>query len=167
MMDLKETSEHQWLQQLIGEWTFTGKMMMPPTPESDDKPGTAESSGTESVRALGKFWVIASTSGTMPCSGDMMQGVIQIGFDHALNRFRGSWIGSPMSKMYIYDGYLDDKRRILTLESTGPSFTDPTKETLYRDIIEIVDANNRLFYSQVRNDDNSWTEFLRCEYKRA
>ncbi len=161
------TRQHQWLKQLIGDWTIAGIMNCAPAEGSEEPPSGMTSAGRESVRALGEYWVVATSVASMGGADSSMECIIQLGFDPKLNRFRGSWIGSPMTKLYVYDGTLDPTERILTLESVGPSFLDATKEVLYRDIIEIVDPATRLFYSQVRNDDGTWTEFIRSRYKRV
>ncbi len=54
--------EHEWLQRFVGEWTFEGEATMEP-----GKP-PAKFSGTESVRSLGGFWILAEGQGEVPCS---------------------------------------------------------------------------------------------------
>lgn len=38
---------------------------------------------------------------------------------------------------------------------------------LYRDSMEIVDADHRTFRSQMRNPDGSWMQFLTMQYRRV
>ena len=61
---------------------------------------------------------------------------------------------------------LDDAKRVLTMNTRGPSFTDPNVEADYQDIIELNDDGSRVFRSQCKNDDGSWTEFMRGVYHR-
>src|SRR5262245_46058686 len=50
--------DHLWLKQLVGEWDIKFKIYLQP-----DQPPT-ESTGTDSVRALGDHWIIAETRTT-------------------------------------------------------------------------------------------------------
>ena len=52
--------EHQWLQQLVGEWTYENEAMMGP-----DQP-LMKSQGTERVRSLGGLWTVGEGQGLMP-----------------------------------------------------------------------------------------------------
>src|SRR5687767_11488998 len=48
--------EHEWLQQLVGEWDSESEMTMEPgAPPQKFK-------GTESVRAIGGFWIMAENT---------------------------------------------------------------------------------------------------------
>lgn len=154
----KPVAQHAWLKQLLGDWTFESESPMGP-----DQP-PLKSTGTESVRALGELWVIGEGTGTMP-NGAPVQMVLTIGFDPAKGRFVGSWIGSMMCRMWIYDGFLEGNK--LTLESQGQSFTQPEKTALYRDAIEIVSPDHRVFTSAIQGDDGAWNTFMTAHYRRA
>lgn len=119
---------------------------------------------TESVRALGSTWVVAE--GQMVAQGTPMQSVMTLGYDANKSAYVGTWIDTMQSHLWVYRGELDSTRRTLTLEAEGPSFTDPTRTALYRDAIEIVDANHKKLTSSVRGDDGTWTTFMRAEYRR-
>ena len=45
--------EHEWLQKLVGEWTYESEATMEP-----DQP-PMRLSGTENVRSLGGLWILA------------------------------------------------------------------------------------------------------------
>jgi hypothetical protein len=62
-MKIEPQQEHQWLQQLVGEWTYEAKAMMAPS----QPPSKFE--GSESVRALGGLWILAEGQGEMPGCG--------------------------------------------------------------------------------------------------
>ena len=49
--------KHEWLQQLVGEWTVEGEMLM----EAGQPPEKYQ--GTESVRSLGGYWTVAEGRG--------------------------------------------------------------------------------------------------------
>jgi hypothetical protein len=159
-MDLpKPTSQHQWLRQLVGSWTYQAACPKGP----DGKP--FEGGGRETVRALGDYWIVGESTGDMP-GGGTMSSVLTVGFDPAKGAFVGSWAGSPMTNLFVYEGRLDDAERVLTLDTTGPDFADPTKTARYRDIIEIVSENERIMRSEV-HADGEWSEMMRATYRRA
>ena len=158
-MKAEPTKEHQWLQQLVGEWTFEGTGEMGP-----DQP-PHKMSGTESVRSIGGLWIVGDGRGVMP-GGDPCTMILQLGFDPLKGKFVGSWIGSMMTHMWVYEGALDAAGRVLPLDTTGPSFTDPTKTTRYQDIIEIVSDNVRTLTSRGLGDDGKWFQFMKAEYRR-
>ena len=71
----------------------------------------------------------------------------------------------------VKPGKIDSERvytgKIITLESKGPSFTDPNGLSPYRDIITILNDNERLLTSEMPGPDGKWVEFMQCRYKRA
>ena len=93
--------QHRWLQQLIGSWTYESSCNM--------GPGTPSftSSGTETVRALGDFWVIAEGTGKAPGTDDTMTMVITLGYDAQKKHFCGTWVGTMMPLLWVYEGTLD------------------------------------------------------------
>lgn len=155
----KPQAEHAWLDQLVGEWTFEAEATMGP-----DQPAM-KTKGTESVRSVGGFWIIAEGEGEMPKGGRATM-MLTLGYDPAKGKYVGSWLGSMMPLMFVYEGQLDDAQRILTLSTRGPSFTDPTKQSDYRDVIEIVDKNHRILHSRVPTPDGGWMEFMTAHYRR-
>ena len=152
--------EHAWLQKLVGEWTYEHEAKMGP----DQPPMT--STGTESVRSLGGLWVSGESQCTMP-DGTPGTMVITLGYDPQKGRFVGTFVGSMMTNLWVYDGALDASERVLTLEADGPSFTDPSATSKYRDIVEIVSDDHRMLRSAVLGDDGVWHEFMTAHYRRA
>ena len=151
--------EHLWLAQLLGEWSYDS--------ECDMEPGRPPSrtTGTEKVRALGGLWVVLEGQGEMP-GGAPHQMLVTLGYDPELQRYRGTWIGSMMARLWIYDGTLDAGGRVLTLASDGPSMCGDGTTSTYHDIIEIVDRDHRTFRSRALGADGTWNEFLRMSYRR-
>lgn len=159
MHDLIKTREHAWLQRLVGEWTAEGTAEM--SPGEPPQTWTVE----ETVRAIGEVWIQAEGRGTLPDgSPSLMQ--ITLGYDPQRARFVGTFVGSMMTHLWIYDGSLDADERVLTLDAEGPSMTDPTKTTKYRDIFEIVNADERLLISEVQRPDGTWQKFMTARYRR-
>lgn len=155
----KPTAEHQWLQQLVGDWDFEHDCAGAPGCEP------AKVTGIERVRMVGDYWAVCEMEGGMP-GMESFRSILTIGFDTASGNFVGSWVGSMMTKLYVYEGELDADRRILTMNTRGPSFNDPDIEADFQDIIELNEDGSRIFRSQFKNDDGSWTEFMRGLYHR-
>jgi hypothetical protein len=149
--------EHRWLQKLVGDWTYEGGMV-----EGGEE---HRSTGTESVRPLGDLWVLAEGSGAMP-DGSPATTIMTLGFDPERQRFVGTFVGSMMTYLWVYDGGLDAEGKRLTLECEGPSMKGDGSMEPYRDIIEIVDADHRKLRSHVRGDDGGWKEFMVMTYRR-
>jgi hypothetical protein len=154
--------EHRWLQQLVGEWTSEAQMAITPNPAETCK-------GTESVRSLGGLWILAEGKGEMPDGGSAIM-LMTLGYDPAKNRYVGTWVGSMMSHMWLYEGELDSSRTVLTLNSEGPDMSPgaaPGKLAKYKDVIEIKAADHRILTSHCLGDDGKWQEFMRAHYRRT
>src|SRR5262245_51629604 len=130
-MKVEPQKEHRWLERLVGEWTYESEALMGP-----DQP-PVKSSGSESVRSIGGIWSQAEGQGEMPGGGPTTM-LITLGYDTAKKRFVGTFIGSMMTNLWIYDGELDAAEKVLMLDAEGPSFADPTRMAKYKDSIEIV-----------------------------
>ncbi|MBC6983212.1 DUF1579 domain-containing protein [Caulobacter sp. 17J80-11] len=150
--------EHEWLQQLVGEWTFEAEARAGP-----DKPAET-AKGRESVRSLGGLWIVAEGYGDMP-GGGTGENVMTLGFEPTRGRFVGAWVGSMMTWMWVYDGRLDASGKVLTLDSEGPAFSGEGTAK-YQDVIEIVDPDTRLLRSRTLGEDGQWREFMVARYSR-
>ncbi|PRD40992.1 hypothetical protein C5748_23700 [Phyllobacterium phragmitis] len=173
-MKAEPQKEHHWLQQLVGEWTCEMDAHTQCPEGSDAEASGAESSGeegstsatwTESVRSLHGLWVVGEGKGEMPQVGPVTT-ILTIGYDPHKKRYVGTWIGSMMTYLWIYDGWLDETGKVLTLEAEGPDFTTEGKMAKYRDIITIKDNDYRLFTAEVLGDDGEWREMMRVHYRR-
>lgn len=160
MMKVEPRAEHRWLQKLIGEWTYESDPMMCPDGKLMEKCG-----GSESVRAIGDLWVIADGTGQMPGGGEAnMQ--MTLGFDPQKKRFTGTWLGSMMTHLWVYDGELDATGRVLSLHAEGPSFSGDGTMDKYKDVIEIVSDDHRTLSGNVLGPDGKWTTFMTAHYHR-
>ena len=94
--------------------------------------------------------------------------LITLGYDPQRQRFIGTWIGSMMTHLWIYDGRLDAAQKVLTLESEGPDFSgDGSKMAKYRDVIEWKSDDHRVLTSQALGDDGTWgPPFMTWHYRR-
>jgi hypothetical protein len=158
-MNAEPRAEHRWLQQLVGEWTYEGEAT-----EAPGQPST-KFSGTERVRSLGDLWTLAEAEGEVP-GGDIDRSLMTLGYDPRTQRFVGTWLGSMMTHLWIYDGTLDADRRVLTLEAEGPSMAGDGTMALYRDVIEIKGDDEREMTAHVRDDDGTWRQFMTMNYRR-
>jgi hypothetical protein len=93
--------------------------------------------------------------------------LITLGYDPAKNRFVGTFVGSMMTNLWVYEGELDAAGKVLTLNAEGPNFADATKTARYQDIIEIDSDDHRMLHSQVLGDDGRWTRFMTAHYRRT
>jgi hypothetical protein len=158
-MQAEPQDEHRWLSRLVGDWTCEAEMAMGP-----DQPVT-KSRATERVRSIGDIWIIGEGEGEMPGGGTAYT-VLTLGYDTMQKRFVGSWIGSMMTNMWVYNGWLDNDRRILTLEAQGPDMSVPGKTATYRDIVEMKSDDHRILTSQMLGDDGQWHQFMTAHYRR-
>lgn len=158
-MQTQPQKEHQWLQQLVGEWTSEAEAPMEP-----GKPPQTFT-GTESVRSLGGLWMVAEGEGEMP-GGGAMTTVMTLGYDPQKKRYVGTFIGSMMTHLWVYDGALDAGERVLTLDTEGPSMAGDGRITKYKDAIEFESHEHRVLTSQMLGEDGKWHPVMTANYRR-
>jgi hypothetical protein len=158
-MQAEPQKEHEWLKQLVGEWTYDSECAMGP-----DQP-REKATGSQSSRMLGDLWLIGEGQGEMPGCGPATT-LLTIGYDPQKGRYVGSWVGSMMNLLWTYDGFLDEAGKVLTLESEGPSFSGDGSISKYRDIVSLQGKDAYRFSSQVLGADGAWTEFMTVDYRR-
>jgi hypothetical protein len=144
---------------MVGEWTSEAEMKMKP-----DEP-TVKSQGTESVRSLGGLWILAEGKGEMPGCGAATM-LLTLGYDPQKKRYVGTWVGSMMTHMWVYDGTIDATGNVLTLDTEGPSMAGDGKMSRYQDVIEFKSDDHRILASQVLGDDGEWHRFMTAHYRR-
>jgi len=159
-MPAQPQKEHQWLQKLVGEWTYENEAMMGP-----DQP-SLKSTGTETVRSLGGLWILAEGQGEMPCSGAPATTLMTLGYDPQKQRYVGTWIGSMMTYLWQYDGELDASETVLTLHNEGPAMSGEDKMAKYKDVIEFKSDDHRILTSHMLSDDRQWQQFMTAHYRR-
>ncbi|MDV2992492.1 MAG: hypothetical protein N4J56_002146 [Chroococcidiopsis sp. SAG 2025] len=92
--------------------------------------------------------------------------LMTLGYDPQQQRYVGTWIGSMMTYLWVYDGELDAAQRVLTLNSDGPAMTSNEKMAKYRDAIEFKSDDRRVMTSHVLGDDGQWHHFMTVNYWR-
>ncbi len=166
-MHVEAQEEHRWLHKLVGEWTSESEC--PPGP--GQPPQKLE--GSESVRTLGDIWVLCEGRGEMPGGGHATM-LMTLGYDPARQRFLGTWIGSMMNHLWVYEkGTLNADRTVLSLEAEGPAFSEDGKPiegklAHYRDSIEFKSDDHRVLTSCMQGEDGKWSEpFVTVHYRRV
>jgi Protein of unknown function (DUF1579) len=158
-MKSQPQKQHEWLQKLVGEWTYEADCTMGP-----DQP-PEKFKGSESVRSLGGVWVLCEGRGEMP-DGGMATTLMTLGYDPQKKRYVGTWIGSMMTHLWVYDGALDAAEKVLTLDTEGPDFAAKGKMAQYKDVIEFKNDDHRLLASHMLGDDGQWHGFMTANYLR-
>ena len=153
-------AEHQWLNKLVGEWTFEGECNMGP-----DQP-PIKNAGKETVRSLGGLWTVGEGEGEMP-SGGIFRSIMTLGYDTKQKRFVGTFLAECMTHLWLYNGAFDADRKVLTLDTEGPSFVNDGTMAKYLDIIEFLDDDLRTLSSQYLSPDGNWVPFMKAHYKRV
>nr|CAD6421886.1 hypothetical protein REQ54_02287 [Rhizobium sp. Q54] len=149
----KPQAEHGFLQKLVGTWEVTAKDM------------ADAGAWTETVRSLHGLWFVAEGNGEMP-GGGAATTVLTLGYDPAKGKYVGSWIGSMMTHMWVYEGEVSADGSTLSLYTTGPDFENPEKTGEYREQIIFTDDDHRIFNSSARQPDGSWKQFMEAHYRR-
>ena len=159
MMNPEPQKEHRWLQRLVGEWVYESNASIGPDapPEKCD--------GTESVRSLGELWVLCEGHAEMT-GGIRATTLMTLGYDPQKKRFIGTFIGSMMTHMWVYEGELDETEQVLTLNTVGPDFSNPGKMGNYKDVIDFKSDDDRVLSSHFQGEDGTWHGFMTANYRR-
>lgn len=163
-MQTQTTQEHTWLKTLIGNWMAEGEAK--PGPDAPPQKWKMP----EQVTAIGDIWVQGRSEGDMPGCGHGVM-VMTLGYDPARKHFVGTFIGSMMSHLWVYEGDLSSDGRTLTLRADGPAFSPEGKVVegkmaKYRDVIAFQDDNQRTLTSFMQGGDGEWIQIMQATYKR-
>ena len=93
--------------------------------------------------------------------------IMTLGYDPAKQRYLGTFIGTMMTHMWIYEGEVDATGTVLTLDTEGPSYATESQTAKYKDLIEIKSPDHRVLTSNYLGDDGQWHEFMKAHYRRA
>lgn len=158
-MKTEPQNGHQWLQKLVGEWTYEAEAAAMEFGKPPEK-----LTGSESVRSIGGLWILCEGHGEM--CGTAATTLMTLGYDPQKERYVGTWIGSMMNCLWIYDGSLDAAEKVLTLNTEGPSFMVERKQGKFKDVIEIKSDDHRVVTSHMLGDDGAWQKFMTANYRR-
>lgn len=158
-MPIAPGPEHEWLQRMVGEWTYEMDSVMEPGGEP------VRHTGTESVRTIGGLWVVCE--GRMQLTdGSTGTTIMTLGYDPARARYVGTFMGSMMTDLWVYDGQRGDGNA-LVLDTEGPSFTHEGRRDRFRDVVRLDGDDRRTLTSSTLGDDGRWSEFMTMRYRRA
>ncbi|AFY92107.1 DUF1579 domain-containing protein [Chamaesiphon minutus] len=157
-MNAEPQIQHRWLDKFIGTWTSETEFSMEPNAEP------SKATGTEVVRSIGGVWIVAEGTSDLP-DGGVGTTIMTLGFDPRIDRFVGTFIGSMMTHLWVYNGSLDPAQKVLTLDTEGLNFSQ-TAMAKYQDIIEFVSDDHRVMKSQILMDDGTWNHFMTAHYRR-
>ena len=159
MLPAEAQAEHLWLEKFVGEWESRGEVFMSP------ERGFEETSGEETVRSLGRLWVVSAGRGGMPDAGEA-EFVMILGFDPSDACFTGTWTGSLTTHQWVYEGDLDDESDELTLYCEGPDMARPGRTAVYKDVHTFIDEDNRVLRSYVQEAGGEWRQFVEVRHRR-
>ncbi len=149
----KPVAEHEWLNQLLGEWDVKTEMRM--GPDQPMQTGT----GTEKVTSLGGLWAYTEGEGTMP-DGNKMKYFQTLGYDVSFKEYRGGWFADVSSHLWKYVGEMSPDGKKLKLTCEGPHMEKDGETAMYEDTIELVDENTRTLTSRGQDDEGNWMVFM-------
>jgi hypothetical protein len=157
-MKVETRKEHEWLQRLVGEWICEG--------EGWGEPGKPPMkwTGTETVRPLGAVWIVAEGRSEM-AGEDPGITMMTLGFDPTRDRFIGTFAGSMMTHLWVYEGALDVTGTVLTLDTEGPTM-DGGGMAKFKDAIEIKSDGHRVMTSHMLDKEGIWRQLMTLTYRR-
>ena len=153
----KPQKEHEWLQQLTGEWENECEVNMPGM-------SVMKMKSTETARLLGGFWLVAEGKGDM--MGTPMQTILTLGYDPEKNKYIGTWVDSVSNYMWKYEGVMDAGGKTLTLSTEGPCPMRGNKIMKFREVLELKSPNQKTFTSSLQEDDGKWTTMVTINSQR-
>ncbi|AJD40456.1 hypothetical protein RGR602_CH01098 [Rhizobium gallicum bv. gallicum R602sp] len=153
METAKALEEHRFLERMVGVWDVTASEM------------TGDQQWTEIVRSLHGIWFVAEGNGEMP-GGGAATTMLTLGYNAAKGKYVGSWIGSMMDHMWVYEGDVSADGKVLSLYTRGPDFQTQGAEQDYREQIIFADDDHRTFNSSAKQPDGSWKQFMEAHYTR-
>jgi hypothetical protein len=149
--------EHQWLQQLVGEWNSECEMYPPGM-------DPIKTQGTESVRSVGGFWTIAENKGSFLKAP--FTGVMTLGYDGDKKKYVGTWVDSMSGYLWTYEGSVDASGKVLTLTAEGPCPAAPGELMKFKEVLEIKSPDHKVFTSSFQEKNGQWTTGMKINYTR-
>jgi hypothetical protein len=141
-----------WLDQLVGEWTFEGRSV-------PDKPEYRRT-GTEIVTRRGVWVVIEPVTSE---SGESSR--FQLALDTKTGKATGDFVHWADPTLWTYEGAVEPDGK-LHLKSRGPSFDVEGEMTDYDDVFEVAGPDERRMTSRMVGPEGQWRDFMVTDYRR-
>lgn len=148
----KPQTEHFALERMVGTWDVKSSVTGP------------DANWTETCHSLDGMWYVAEGEGDVP--GGTARTVLTVGYDPDKRKYVGTWIGSMVSMLWVYEGEFSGDGNTLSLYTTGPDCEIDGRIAEYREQIIFQDNDHRLFTSATKQPDGSWKTFQDLEYTR-
>ena len=103
--------QHEKLMESAGEWDVSARFYMDPSQPP------VETSATDSISAVGSFWVVGDYNGDF--MGMPFRGVSQVGWDPRIQKYVSTWIDAMSPFMYRFEGDWDGG--MLKMEGMNPN----------------------------------------------
>ena len=108
---------------------------------------------------------MAESQGEMCGDGGDMTAIMTLGYNLTTQRYIGTWVGSMMTHLWVYDGELDAAERVLTLNAQGPAMSGNGMAP-YKDVVEFKDDDHRVLTAYMVGNDGQWQPFMTTLYRR-
>jgi hypothetical protein len=160
MSPTKPVDNHKWLNNLLGEWGLVS--------EYHDGTGEAMQSmkGHESVRSLGGLWAFSEGKINMP-DGSTGEYFRTLGYDLTFKEYRGCLFMGMSSHLWKYSGELSADEKTMTLLCEGPDMENDGQTTMYRDVHQLINADQRTLTTSGQGENGEWIEFSKSTYTRV
>lgn len=153
------TNEHEQMAREAGVWNAESSLWVAP----DAQP--VRSKGVETVKMLGKMWLVSEFQGDM--MGEPFEGRGQMTYDPLKKKYVGTWIDTMSPMMMTMSGDYDADTHTLTMMMDGidASTGKPgTWKTVTR--YESEDAKTFEMHAPVEGQDGKWWKMMEIKYKR-
>jgi Protein of unknown function (DUF1579) len=148
--------EHKWLQQMVGQWDADIEVYEPNKPVQKSK-------GSESVRMIGGFWMLAEDKGMV--MDKPFTGILTIGYDTDKKKYVATWVDSMNNYLWKYEGTVDEDGDKLTLLGEGPCPRFPGKILKFKHTLELKSKDDRVYSSYMQEEDGKWTPMVTIHYR--
>src|SRR3546814_15733107 len=89
--------------------------------------------------------------------------LMTLDYDPRRQRYVGTWVGSMMIHMWVYEGHLDDSGKVLAPDCEGEDFEQPGRMARYQDIITVTSPAHRPRPAPLQSPDRHWQTYSQPE----
>lgn len=159
-MFTKPQAEHAWLAGMAGSWDFNS------TCEGEPGQPAMVTRGRVTAKTLGGLWLVIESVAKTPGDGVDWSSIMTVGFDPAKGRYVGTFIGSMMSHLWVYEGATQVENNRLVLDVEGPQM-EGHGSAKYQDILEVVSPDHWVLKSQKWVEGKGWQPFMESHHHRS